>query len=493
MNESRNSYVKIFPLVFLAGLLIAGMWVVRDYYYDYDKPDNQLWFVDWPVSIFKNAVIWLALGFAFRQMKAAAFALGAALLLLVADHFVYKYDIAKSSVVFMNLYSFLFNMNFLPALVFGIICFKKQSLRYFLPLWLLSYAATMMYVGSVYLDASPYNGWYRLFHVERLLEVRTGEHSFRTLQLFSYFFNIAVIPLTVIITGECYAAATAGKKWKGLFHIDLSNNYSKPAAIALFYTLRLTINLLVIGMFTFPLAHFLEKSRIYYRGQSWFTFILIMISGLALLAGAALYYRRFMVEYFISHGRKIQWMFWLVNIPVIGLLVFPFVALANSTAKPLESKTRFYFNNAMYNVQPYGIMGVMLAISLISSWAGRSMGTYNNTYWLLWLVEVALFIWYVASVTGYHVILGGAVIGGIIFFSRMAMELQAIKGMKNAYGIWGYQLPSGFFDNGMAMWYLAGFSLVQYVIMLPMFHLHAIKTVQEPSGEPEESMELTIG
>lgn len=493
MNERRNSYVKILPLVFLAGLLVAGLQVVRDYYYDFDKPGNQLWFVDWPVSIFKNAAVWLAAGFAFRQMRAAAFALGAALLLVVADHFVSTFDIAKSSVVFNNLYALLFNISFLPAMVFGLVCFKKQSLRYFLPVLLFSYAAAMIYAGSVYLDASPYNGWYRLFHVEKLLEVRTGEHSYRVLQLFSYLFNIAVIPLTVIIVGECYAATTAGKKWKGLFHIDLSNNYSKPAAIALFCTLRLAINLLVIGLFTFPLTHFLEKARINYQGQSWFSFILVLAGGLALLAGVALYYRRFLVEYFISHGRKIQWMFWLVNIPVIGLLVFPFLALANTPAKPVEARTRFFFNNAMYNVQPYAIMGVMLGLSVISSWAGRSMGAYNDIYWLLWLVEVALFIWYVASITGYYVILGAALLAGLLFFSKMTMELQAIKGMKNAYGIWGYKSPTGFFDSGMTMWYLAGFTLVQYVILLPMFHLHAMKTVQEEYREPEVSMELAGG
>jgi hypothetical protein len=493
MNESRSSYVKIMPLVFLTGLLVAGLWVFRDYQYDFKKPVTQLWYLDWLIAILKNTAIWLSIGLAFRQMKAAAIALGITLLLTLTDHFFYKFDVAKTSIVLSAVYTLLFNISFLPAMVFGFLCFNKQGLRYFVPMWLFASVTTIMFVGGFYLDASPYNVWYRFLRVDRLLRTSTGEHSYRVLQFLSYFFHIAVMPLTVIAVGECYAAATAGKKWKSLFHIDLSNNYTKPGAIALFYTLRLVINLLVIGMFTFPFAHFFESGRVYYRGQSWFSFILTMISGVALLAGIVLFYRRFMVEYFISHHRKIQWLFWLVNIPIAGLLVFPFVALNFGTAKPEEARTRFYFNNAMYNVQPYKIMGVMLGLSVISSWAGRSMGSYNDIYWLLWLVEITLFIWYVAAVTGYYVILGAAVIGSIIFFSKMAIELQAIKGMKNAYGVYGYRSPSGFFDHGMTLWYVAGFNVVQYVIFLPMFHLNEMKTVQSAYSEPEASMDPVAG
>ncbi len=71
----------------------------------------------------------------------------------------------------------------------------------------------------------------------------------------------------VIIIGECYAAATANKKWKQLFHIDLSTQYTGAGALTLFYTLRVLINVLVIGLFTFPIAHFFEKNRIFFRGR----------------------------------------------------------------------------------------------------------------------------------------------------------------------------------------------------------------------------------
>lgn len=491
MNESRTSYVKILPLVFLAGLLTAALWIYRDYQYVPDKPAHQLWYLDWPINIFRNAVLWLAIGYAFRQLKAAGFALAATLLLSVADYLFYKFEIAKSSVVFSTLYSLLFNTSFLPTLVFGLICFKKRGLRYFLPLWLLSYAFTMLFVGGAYLDSSPYNGWYRFLRIENLLQVRTGEHSYRVLNFFSYLFNIIGMAATVIIVGECYAAATANKKWKTLFHIDLSTNYTKAGAITLFYTLRLMINLLVIGLFTFPIAHFFESGRVYYRGQSWFSFFLTLTGGLALLTGTVLYYRRFMVEYFISHHRKIQWLFWIVNIPIAGMLVFPFIALTNGTGKPVAARTCFFYNNAMYNLQPYVIMGVMLGLSLIGSWFGRSTGQYNDVYWMLWVIEVALFIWYVAAVTGYYVILGAAVLGLIIFFCRTAIEVQALSGLKETYNVYGARSTSLLFNQSIVLYFIAAFNVVQYAILLPVFHLNAIKIIQEEGAVTGSTLQDT--
>jgi hypothetical protein len=477
MNESRSSYVKVLPLVFLVALLVVGLQIYRDSQYTTDKPADQLLPYDWFISIIKHATIWMAIGYAFRQMKAAAIALGTTVLMLVADHFLYKNEVFSTSYILNSLYPLLFNVSFLPALVFGLICFKKQSLRYFLPVWLCSQAITIIFIGSCYLDASPYNSWYRFLRIEELFWVRTGSHSYRALSILSYTFDIASMTGMFVMTGECYAAATAHKKWKGVFHIDLTNNYTKAGAISLFFALRLLINLLVIGFFTYHFAHFSESGRIYFRNQSLFTFILTTICGLALLAAIVLYYRRFMVEYFIASRQKIQWLFWIVNMPVIGMLVFPFVVLSANN-KP-EDRTRFFFNNAMYNRQPYVIMIVMLLISLIGTIFGRSMDRHNDFYWLLWLVEAALFIWYVASLTGYYVFLGFGVLGLIIFSSQAAIEAQTLSRMRDTYNaVYGSRSVSRFIDHSINLWLITAFQVVQYVVLLPMFHLDKLKIIQ---------------
>ena len=458
MNENRSLYVKALPLVFLAGLLLAGLQGYRDFLL---KPENHgvVKFITILMYFFTQAVILIAVGVVFRQMKAAALALGAYLLLLAAIFFLNKNNTGTTSVL-KYLQPFLFNEG-VPLLLFGLICFKKQGLRYFLPLYLFSFAIPMLYAGSYYLDDSPYTGWFRLLKLYKLNEL-------------SYTFHIAVPMVMFLLTGECYAAASAHKRWWGVFHIDLSTNYTKAGAITLFIGLRLLINLLVIGLFAYPYAHFFDQNRFYFRG-SFFDFLLAFTAGLALLIVIVLYYRRFLVEYFIANRKKIQWLFWIVNLPIIGLLVFPFVAL---TAKDQpRDRTLFFFTNAQYNLQPYNIMGVMLAISLFSSLLISIVSRDTGLFWFLWVVEVALFIWYVVSVTGYHVILGFALLGLIFFLSRLSVEGHGLSGFKQ-YIFADPDSYSLLFQHSIIHWFITAFQIVQYAVLLPVFHLNTIKTIQ---------------
>ncbi len=96
-----------------------------------------------------------------------------------------------------------------------------------------------------------------------------------------------------------------------------------PALWCFFYSLRVLINVLVMGC-SLPIAHFVEKSRIYYEGQSLFSFLLVMIGGTGLLIGIVLYYRRFLVEFFISRQRKMQRPFLGREPACTGMFVFPF-------------------------------------------------------------------------------------------------------------------------------------------------------------------------
>ncbi len=190
MNDIRNSYVKVLPWVLLAAVLAIGLQIVRFYAYDPNTPWFTLWWFDLIITAIKYGAIWAGIGLAFRQLKPAAIAMGVVLLLLAADHLIHRFELAKDSVLFNTIYSLLFNINFSPAIVFGLACFKEQGIRYFLPLWLLSYGATLAFVGSTFLETSPYNFWYRLLHVDDLLRVQTGEHSYRV---------VNVLPISTIL------------------------------------------------------------------------------------------------------------------------------------------------------------------------------------------------------------------------------------------------------------------------------------------------------
>jgi hypothetical protein len=488
MNDIRSSYVKVLPLVFLAGLLIAALKIYIDYHYGGEQMPDLVFLPDLLLNTIKNGLLWAGVGLAFKRMKEAALAFGVSLLMIAADLYLYKINtsILKESVVLSNLYAFLFNVTFLPSLVFGLVCFKKSGLRYFLPLWLLTYAILMMFVGSVYLDMSPYNTWYRMLRIEHAFKVYTGEHSYRVLNLLSYLYNLAAVCITFIIIGECFTAAANKKKLNNLFRVDLSTRYTRTSTLSLFYALRLIINLLVIGLYAYPLAYTFESGRIYYRGQSLLTLCLVMATGLTCLAAVALYYRRFLIEYFISIPKKINWLFWIVNIPVVGMLVFPFVALFSGANKTVEERTLFFFNDAMYYQKPYKILMAMLVMSLLSMWLTQSMRAGSDAYWVLWLVNLALLIWYATSISGYYVVLGAAGVMQLIYWSLILIEKQSYKGHELNFGY----SESPFYQFSISLWLISSFNVVQYVVLLPVFHLNTMKVNGETSNNMNEIGEI---
>jgi hypothetical protein len=477
MSENRSSYVNVLPLVFLFGLMFALLNGLQDYLTPANRTGQR--YLEVIIVFTKSFVIMMCIGVAFRRMKAAVISLGVFILLPFIFWLLAATGLGKKS--FQTLLP-LFVNDGLTLLVFGFICFKKAGLRYFVPLWLLSLAIFMLHTGTQYLDLSPYNNWYRLLSDDPV-KIKAFDGSYRSLKLLSYTFQIALPVVMVILAGECYIAASHDKRWRGLFHIDLSTNYSKAGAITLFISLRLLINMLVIGLFAYPYTHFYNSGRLFFRSESFLVFLLSFAGGLALLIFVVRYYRRFMVEYFISIRQKIQWLFWLVNTPIIGLLVFPFVVLI--ARRRQRDSNRFFFTEARHNLQPFTIAGGMLGISFISALALGDMSRNTEMFWYLWLAEAALFIWYVRSITGYYVILGFALLGLIIYLAKLEVEGRAFYGLRH-YITLGPESYRILLRESITYWILTAFHIVQYAVLLPVFHLDEMKAVQENVEEEEK-------
>jgi hypothetical protein len=467
MNKSRSAYLKVFPLVFLIGLVITAMQLYREYHQQALK--DQLNLFEWGAAILQISSIWVAVGLAFKQWKAALIALGVAVAVAFTEYFLYKSGIMNDIPIALRyLYSYLINFTFTPILVFGLLCFRKQGMLFFLPFILVSTVLIIMQVGCNYLETSPYNSWYFLFNIDRLLEVPVGEHSFHALNLFKFTANMAVITCTFILIGEAYTAAMNPQKWKQLLRIDLSTNYTRAGAITLFYTLRLLINIMVIGLLAFPLAFSGTSYRFGFRNILPHTIILAIISGIALLFFLVQYYRKFLVEYFIAHRQTPKWLFWLVNIPIFGMLIFPLAALSFSEKTKEEERTHFFYNKAIYVPRAWWLMGVMVLVGfLILGFSPKYM--VHDTQWMLLVFELGLLIWLTADISGYYAMLALAFICFIVFFSQHTRS-----------------------DESTTTWYLAMFNILNLVILLPVFHLYKMKTIQEAPTYVEETEEVGI-
>jgi|GEM_PF-6424185 len=468
MNETRFSWLKALPLVFLTALVTSGIQMYHDLHYDFNEGATRFDVLQFLVFLIKNAVLWAAIGLAFHTVKPATIALGVSLFMYFTDFFLNKHYVLEGSVVLTNLHALFFNSEFLPALVFAFICFKKQGLRYFWPVWLFTAITSLLLYGSAYLDRSPYNVLFHYIRLDDLLSLPTGENTRRVLNVLMYIAHPAMQCGTYLVYATCYMAAISKRSWNQLFRIDLSTHYTKPAALSIFYALRFLINLLIVGLFFYPAVILFQKSQIF-NGHSLLILILGMAGALTFLVAVTLYYRKFLLEYFSSNQIKISWLYWIINLPVVGMLAFPFVVLFAQAIPEVEERTRFFYYQAQQGQKAGRIMFMMLLLSLIVMFIGEGLNVSYSS-WTVWLIDSAILVLYCVSVRGYYFLLGTGWMAMLVYSGILAVA--ALKG-ENYFGS-----ASPFTRSNATMWLTSAYTVVQFVVMLPIFHIEVIKTEQ---------------
>jgi hypothetical protein len=447
MNDIRSSYVKVLPLIFLTGLLSAGLHVYHDFRFEY-PPSYPLDTLELLNDALKYSLLWTIIGKAFKKKKEALIAFGAAIVLFIIDYFL------KSSMSHNALYNFLHtllsNYTFIPALVFGWLCFKTRGLSYFLPAALLVYAPRILGYGSGHLTNLPYNRWYAAANIDDYFTLHNADGHLWQFNIPYYLLELAAVCLTFVLICECYNTAASQKKWKELFQFDFSTRYTKRSGLVLFYSFRLAINILMAGLFSYPLTNL-----VYNNPSPVSTLLLNLLSGLGLLVFAVLYYRKFLAEYFISIQKKINWLFWLVNLPIVGLLVFPFIVWSNRLTSTIGERTIF-FNNKALNQKPYTVLVALLALSLLAlAWSPPFNGE-NALFWVLYCLELGLLALYVAEAWGFYVMLS---INGVVYLYFLITTLWAVLQQNSRNLPYPTDLQQG------------TFTVIQYAILLPVFHL----------------------
>jgi hypothetical protein len=332
MKDLRSEFVRFLPVVLLGALIAVVLNIICQLHFHTFTGRQRPWSYEELTHVLTYGALWTAIGLASRQIKAAAFAFGAAL--LIATFNVYTQPI-NTSMALRCLLDIFCNEIFIPALVFLVICFKKQAWRYSWPLCLLALGFLLMNAGSEYLPSSPFNAWFHGMGIDELLKVNRTEHSHVEIDVFRHFAYLVEPGIVFLLIGECYIAATAHKKLQTGLKVTVPAYFTKTGAILQFITLRAAINLLAAGLLYHPAIWWLP--RMSSDGFSFlvFTFLLEIAGSLALLVVIILYYRKLIVEYFKTYNWNKSWLYWLVNVPAIGILVFPLVVLA---ADPLEPK-----------------------------------------------------------------------------------------------------------------------------------------------------------
>lgn len=378
MKDLRSVYMRYLPITFFGGLFVVILNIIVQLYVPTVKDHLRPWFYDALPDLVSYGTLWTAIGLATRQIKAAACALGVALLITAFNIYLYRgWPIITIRAIsyFLNIFC---NEVFMPGLVFLVICFKKQALRFIWPLCSLAFGFILLKAGSEYLAQAPYNAWFHALRIDELLKVNKTEHSFVHIDVFYLIFYLFEPCIMFLLIGEFYIAAAEHKKLQEGLTVNVATRITKTSAIVQFFTLRTVISLLVVGVISHP---YIWLSRLQYRPDPllpFFSFSLAIICALALLAVTTLYYRKFMVEYFISHNKKISWLFWLVNIPVIGMLVFPFVALATGPT------------SINHQVKPNMFILATLAVNLAFLFRVPHFSISGDVRWLVWILHTGI-------------------------------------------------------------------------------------------------------
>ena len=310
--------------------------------------------------------------------------------------------------------------------------------------------------GIIGRDRDRVANWPAL-HVEELFKVQYLNGTYHYLNLFSYIHTLGVLCAAFIVTGECYRLASGQVTIKELFRIDLATTYTKASALTLYYALQLIIGLLVVGLIMYPICYFAADPYIRFSNQSVFTFAATLLAGLLCIIFAIRFYRKFILEYFMSIQKPVSWLYWIVNIPIIGLLAFPFVVFTANPRGTVEERTAFY-DQCEQEQRPTKIMVVMLVLNLLAQLIKAGLTGSSETDWLLWLVEVALFIWFATAISGYYVLL---VLCSLCYVAYLVLVFKNVDSLNK--------------QRTLLPWLTVLFTMVQYPVLLPLFHLYKIR------------------
>jgi hypothetical protein len=220
-------------------------------------------------------------------------------------------------------------------------------------------------------------------------------------QLFSPLSEIGHLVLPVVlfvVLAELYLVVEHGPRPARFRQINLHNQYRKWQAWVLFVAFRLF--LLFSALSVVSSLAMLGPINDQLRGMSpHFSAPMIYLSTLGTLAFllAGLYaYRKFLLEFFLQHGKVPSYFYWFLQAPLLAGLLFP-IGLLVLRPKPWPEPA-YTFNRAldrkysrMDYIRSFLIVGQVIALLAALLSYGRQP---NQWLLLIDLAGVALAIWY---------------------------------------------------------------------------------------------------
>lgn len=465
--KTQPVYFRYIPWLLGIGCLSFGVQIFAAWTDSYNIENRKSMeyvatrFFDWVVNSANYAVLWWVIGQMTNKKRAALITIGCCLVLQLV------WIIAWSLVPYPSAWHLPIRLSYvLPYLIFSLLAFQRIG-------WAALYASltvlgiSLAYTGNYQIEELV-SDLLRQIDLDHLVTISFSESetSRRSFGLIGPFLNIFLPALEFALIAEWFSRQGRAETPLAPRRLHLDQYCPKGVATLVFYTFRLGLYGIALGFGAMLLSGFDAPEE--FR-RPWLRTGVTLLSGLGLLYFTVWYTRKFLSEYFLTRSAVPAWGFWVLNIPVIDLMLWPLIGLTKPAPMPASERPAF-FEAARSSEDSHslkfvvaGIQILYLLVLLATDSPLAAIGTA--------VFSVALTVYYLFNPNGFWVM------SGLLFLSLVALVYVIME--RSMYGDASRILLSYLFYS---------FSFIY--IMMAAFHLPVFSaaTGEEQAITPSDAL-----
>jgi hypothetical protein len=463
--ENNKAYLQKMPWVFLLGILnTAAVYLIYPWLYDPSKGYTAPGMLENIAYLLLPSMIYVSLGIITSKWKEAAIAYAVFLVINSVYIFVFTPNGASTdAVIKFTLTTRLIMFFIYPIPIFVFIVLQTGLVK---RLWML-YPIIFFLFLAFSLDS------YTTQSMQPVAYFFSSDMRDIALAIFSFLVKVAFFVIEVLAVCEMVNIGNGKTYTNKPTLLNLGNEYdSKLSNILTFWALKLCLLMVILGSaaaFT-QILQLMERDS-YFTGNNAdlrkyfiYTSFFSAVSFACLAIFIAWYIRKFLLEVFVSYGIHSKFLYWFSFLPLLGFFGFLVVQLENIKHEKYNQKVSSIGTFAASSTAGVtGIIFFFLGVRLI-----MQMVAGDPAYIVSVIISGALFVWLMASTTGYQVSIWLAGVGLFFMILIGLLSKTTSSSTQETYGL---------------MYALILANLVSLIFIYPVYHFEEFQYM--PSEDPQ--------
>ncbi len=460
--ENKKAYLNKLPLIFL--IVLAGV-VVQEFFFNTLNRTIENQEQIRRNLIFSQAIhftiLFVGLGLALNKWKNALISLGTAALVMVTYSFLSNDKLFGESTTEVAMRLIAGELLYiLPSIIFFVLSkiAAKKIINIIIALIILR-GLTGTYFIAQGIGALKDNLNIDLENYKQYITVAVSACMF-------IFKIIFYCELENYVNGK-------EMKWQPRL-LNPGNVYENLSATIVFFTLKVFIIAMVIGQAfqLYSLKFFMRDEFASFLRVYYYSNILNMLFGVAIVLFATWYLRKFLLEYFVTYNMTSKLVYWFTLLPGIGFIVWLF-CLQNERAKNFSEKVASINNFAGSGTQAVTtIIVIVMSLRFVFGLAGQTAGVDV----FAGILSLLLFVWLINQRSGYYFNL-------YLSFTLLLILLIVI--------LWGSERR--YFVVFCAAFSLVLYNAVQLLLIYPVYHFEDFSYIDNEAAAADEEEDVLAG